>query len=1120
MAYRYLAGFQFSSSDERFMTNPPRLTGHSLPVVINEAGQEPDRPQNGTGTTPRGRGPNPVLAGLSSMGKTLRKGAKLGGRRIETNNPLHSASSFGIPFNGFDQHVSVTPATPEAVAAQTAAALAETPVPMTTPAAPSARTRKAGAELFAKFNHANPGEPPSDVKPAELKAFDDREAYTMELMRSFPSGPLGLHSTLHDLEQSDPANQDRRYERPTLLAQTLSAVTRGDTKKAAAVVDYLRDTGLDFRAQPGNRRAGNANEARAGAWRSAQMLSTTPAGQSILRELVRGGLPQQDEDLALLNLQASHQIALAHPGTDTSPEGIDALIGKDGPARGTIAGRAAGATAKLLRDGDAHRLTDGDYGAMLAAQQHLYDSGDGTELAQAQHRLHKFITKTVPRASESKSSRMLHLPQRVANQHKNPLLGLRNGVQGANYATIAKNAAKIDSKSRASLTQLDTYLSARDPHQLLDQPDAVDALLSHATAKHWLGQSMEHAQKPLDDTGRQSVANHALAQYEKLHDARNQPGAPALSEPQQQQFARLQMLFERPDGRRRSTAELSNTGALAAHARTGFGPDTFGQLAASAGWAKDANGASPAGNVAAKAFWSNADAASKVMQMSDLKPRDMQPEGVRDALKDLVSNIESGSKLTLSDGSRIAASTRGLSSNVGKLISATTVVSPRLDLRYGFRREAVVTVSRSTHGGEIFLGTQKQHAGQAGVGIQVGHDFDVVRAAVTVDATLLAQESTQPSGICLRIARRANTQGTNYDDARLKQGMNSLVDYVFDSAEHPPENPEAAWNELGRKMFRNQDLSVTWTNQKSTKSSSAVTANASVAAKVGTEENVGRFGAQAGIGYERTHKTTADSVDQSGRMQIESHRIGNGSRWIGNFSVPTGFSHTVDHGHVSVGGLSGNLPQNAVDLKNTGFMAKARLIRENGEYQHRVCYADTDFSSAKEYVQAINANKGIWIDMFSRQKAKNPANQAAEDAMDPHRRGMMKLDEHLREVETNARPNQSFFHRFRLREQAAQKLNLCNTAEAGMRARGASDADLQKLETWRSTLLNHPDSWLPVELKAYERNSNASMTGPQVGLHLTTRTGTESERELIAETLGYQDLDKLDRDTTKALAQT
>ncbi|MFP3534064.1 hypothetical protein SB763_32435, partial [Burkholderia sp. SIMBA_042] len=91
-------------------------------------------------------------------------------------------------------------------------------------------------------------------------------------------------------------------------------------------------------------------------------------------------------------------------------------------------------------------------------------------------------------------------------------------------------------------------------------------------------------------------------------------------------------------------------------------------------------------------------------------------------------------------------------------------VSPRVDLRASRTREAVVEVSRSTHGVSLFVGTSKSSMHHVGAGLLVGYDIETalttVRAGLVTNVILHARELSEPRGVSLRVARRLRPDGT------------------------------------------------------------------------------------------------------------------------------------------------------------------------------------------------------------------------------------------------------------------------------------------------------------------------------------------------------------------------
>jgi cellulose synthase operon protein C len=883
----------------------------------------------------------------------------------------------------------------------------------------------------------------------------------------------------------------------------------GDAHQANQALDALQH--LDFEHM---HHARSNSPAEADAWRIARTLSQTDAGFDALTQL-RGpaaapATPQQQSaQLAQrMMLQTADALDKPLPGggraTDPSPAAVAARVA---PPHGTpigdtpLAWQAYSAASTLSSQGREH-LDAEQKGAFFAWRQNFRDDGKGSDLSQARERLNKFSGKTIDRVGEKRWKTFF---PRLVGKQKSPLSALRFGTQGVPRKTIGAEHTKMSTAFQGALTPLterpemraSTALSHARPEQSVAELAALHV---------WL-ESGGFPNGKMDADQLRAVTARAQQMCADLEP--RDVGSPATLE---------RMRAETTRWANTDPHTLARSKPFKSIVKQPFNVERL------ASWGKVAK--VPADSP----FWT---------QVSTLKDEARPPspatqadnaDAVRQTLKDVAHDLQSSSRLRLTDGSRLGVSTRGLSANLSKVLHTGAVpIAPRVDLRASKTREAVVELSRGTHGVEMFMGTAKTQVKHAGVGVLVGYDVDVgvtqMRAGLTTQAVLHSQELSEPSGVSLRVARRVNANQTGYDDNAMRQKLEGIIDHVFDETTqaHGPNSggSRGTWNRLAEHYFDDPDVSVSWTDTVSRTVKRGGSADVGVSVSVPKVGSPFRAGANVGIGYEKTAKQTLDSTERSGRLQVEQHRVGAGSRLIGRLSGTLSATEAVGPHDSSVGlGLvSLDAPSATMTFNDDSHLAKVQLVREDGALMHRACLLDTEYSSAETYTRALDASRDQWLDLFSEQilaEQEGERQQAQLAGQPPPQQqpartlAAERLDRHLGDVKANRRPNQTYFHRYRLKRGAAKQLDMLAAMSKqlppGERAAGHAQIDAKA-----DRILGDPASWMPIELKVKERTTTTRSPGINFALQVNTQTSATGDRELFAEAIPFALVDQLDR---------
>ncbi|MBC8931060.1 hypothetical protein IAI15_32255, partial [Escherichia coli] len=101
--------------------------------------------------------------------------------------------------------------------------------------------------------------------------------------------------------------------------------------------------------------------------------------------------------------------------------------------------------------------------------------------------------------------------------------------------------------------------------------------------------------------------------------------------------------------------------------------------------------------------------------------------------------------------------------------------------------------------------TQRRNRFEAGGGVQVGHNFSILRAAANLEVGH-EWDDTEQCTLDLSIARRLHPVNDAYDDSAGRRQLKTVNRYLFDNAGRG-KSERALWDELGSRFFDNDDFS-------------------------------------------------------------------------------------------------------------------------------------------------------------------------------------------------------------------------------------------------------------------------------------------------------------------------
>jgi hypothetical protein len=1107
------------------------------PVELQTLGHTAPQP-----TRPAQRAAAPFGDGLKRLPDKLRD---LGAHDFEVNSFIYSGRRAGQSF-----------ATPRSKAG------GATPSPLP-PAIASDRfqsaatsSRRTDADMsrvigaFAPANAANAASPAIVANATHTlakSALSTESACVAEVLRQFSRGstPEGNGVTgsamtsralalrivrsfapISESSRAQTASPDNcQYTDALTCADSLALATGGDATLANAVLDRL-ERGLDLSGpaithdgQPSSASADETQAVERAAWRTAQLMSNTTSGYEALRRMAGGTWPQAEGVRHAPRVWLRASDALVRSGSAAaSPAGILRLARQwhgdptANPTQRHVAAMAL-AAAKLWRGSDLTALTPTEIGVVFAGRHNYMTDGPGTAFAKVKSRLFKTIDTSIPRAGDSRWKTAL---PRVVGKQKTAFAILDKGIRSAHLDLIEKERAalrtSVDNVLPSLAAQMGADGSASDATRSLAAivarmsqtgGDAVSVLVERAELARWTTRSTRAYGDTLDVEDYLAISASVRAAFARLPIP--SAAAPLAHRQAWTALYRFAATLRRGEERGGKKAWEPLRKHLANRSPT-LDIDKLDEMAKR--W--------PQAQAAAPEDWKTL---TRIARAGPIKPQDLTADGLKQALDELAATMKSGGKVVLVDGGQVGFSTAGLSANVGKLLHAGgVVVSPRLNLRARGGRQAFVEYGRRTACFSFSAGSQNRITFDAGAGLQVGGDYVIVRAGVTLNVVAYQTDRLNRHAFSLIVARRMKADGSGFDDARLQRGMFAVNAFLFNHArDRDLTDGEAAWQALAQTFIENDDFSVVWNEQRQQERRHGVNVSGGVSVKASIGETSARLGPQFGYAYDYATRNVADSEDTGGTTAIESHRSGRGGRHIasGGLSTSLGNSPSSTEEVASFGLLSSDFPMVRYRIRDRQHIAKMSLVREEGRLVHRVSYADTEFAHFDDYAHALR-NDERWAIMFGIDPDNPAIPSAANVARAANReailaRGRQRIEAHLAQVKRDHKDNQLLFHRFRLREHAAKQLGAYADRAATLHASGGSADEIARWEQDYAEVLARPDSWLPVEFKGYERVARQNSPGLNFGVRLTHDQSITGERELISMIHSPSQLDAIDR---------
>ncbi|MEO5933172.1 MAG: hypothetical protein ABIQ08_06445, partial [Duganella sp.] len=451
--------------------------------------------------------------------------------------------------------------------------------------------------------------------------------------------------------------------------------------------------------------------------------------------------------------------------------------------------------------------------------------------------------------------------------------------------------------------------------------------------------------------------------------------------------------------------------------------------------------------------------------------------------------------------------------------------APIVDARGVHSHSAQISFGTSHHGGELFLGTQKQKAGAlgAGGGASIRAGFGKIFSGgggASATVTPLAGDKAYTRGVMVRTSRPENPDGMTFNSALARDDMVRFVDFMFGMAKaEGGENqaPAHAWEKIANEFFDSETLSIGWHHQSG--ETLRHTATASGNARVGAValdkpfESVGIAGT-AGVTTDWASAANNKRAEGSGafrmvrnnhlsRLQVNA-QLGVGTT---NPTIPVDsgdpshpplhivtpddqFKTIADPGAVTSEALNPGMQlfgkQANLSLVDQGMNVTFRAIVEHGKLSETYTLREVEHRDAQHFKAMLTepSRRAQYEQVF--EAVHGPAEARNE------------LDKFIKKLDNWAGPGQHYSMRSRIRSDVRRELDESASLATTIHRRNPDDPRLAQISAHMMARLNDERSWVPMQIQAFEAQSASDVAGLNFGLVATSNFNVSTDRELYA----------------------
>ena len=662
-------------------------------------------------------------------------------------------------------------------------------------------------------------------------------------------------------------------------------------------------------------------------------------------------------------------------------------------------------------------------------------------------------SKTLP-APVLREALLDHWEQLVEQQQMRPL---GNKLDRAALKTIAQNiATRYGVDTEQTRSQIETHL------------------------QHWAGSKLKRTGWKFDRVVSRELT---LADLQKWADEVHMP-----------------MTRRTPLGREIAAGSL----AQVARGRVAAAPETHDEASPVAGGAVPS---SPT-HLEETEFATALRKALTVVNSSAIRPDDLTPDGLHRFTRTYLLEHPWGNPLVASNGGTAGINTSSVSlaiHEVAKKFAPVSVV-PILDLRISRSANAVMSIGSTTHGGEIFIGTQRQKAGSIGAGLTASVGPNALKKVLgqgtaSAEITPLAVESVRTRGVMVRALRPPKPDRSGQDTGAARAELVGFNDLIWSIAkgEHGALDHEQAWELIANRFFESPTLSIGWQDQDAQTVHHPVSASAGV--RVGravtsaivsmfSKSEVERVGANIGYAADLTTLGSNRRKEETGKHRlVRANYLWRFQQNMTTSATLTNPSIPLSH---AAGSVTASIPTGSTQITRTfalddrGFNATFRAILKSGKLSEPYTLREFEERDAKTFVKFLEqpARSAQFAQVFKAAYGPDEGEEA--------------FDNFKKKTKNWAGPGQHYVTRYRLHTEDIKILDELAAVAHSIHERNPDDPMLSKIERAMKARLEDEASWVPSQIFSLEGQTARDAVGVNLGVQFNAQDAVASDRELSA----------------------
>ncbi|TKC81619.1 hypothetical protein FAZ69_26995 [Trinickia terrae] len=497
-----------------------------------------------------------------------------------------------------------------------------------------------------------------------------------------------------------------------------------------------------------------------------------------------------------------------------------------------------------------------------------------------------------------------------------------------------------------------------------------------------------------------------------------------------------------------------------------------------------------------------------IVDQSAVRPDDLTPDGLHRFTRAYLQEHNWGNPLTASNGGTAGINTASISETVHRLAKKVLpfTATPVLDLRLGRTSNAVMAIGSTTHGGEIFIGSQRQVGGSLGAGMNFAVGPGKLKKILGqlnfgAEVTPLLGEAVKTRGVMVRVLRPPKSDRSGFDTAAARDELVRFNDLVWGIAkgEHGDLNPEKMWEHIAGEFFESKTISIGWQDQEALNIHHSVNASVglrgghalgkTIAGAFGSSEVV-RAGVSAGYSADLTTFGSNQRKEETGRNRLARANFlwrfqQNGTAGVSLSTPAVPLSHAQGAVTSSLASGATSVTRN-YQLSDMGFNATFRAIVKEGKLSEHYTLREFEERQAKAFVAFLTDKNrhAQFTEVFK-------ATYGAE-------KGPQEFKNFLEKAKNWAGPGQHFVTRYRLSEVDRKKIDELAAVAHGLHESNPEHPMLASIAQAIEARLADESAWRPMQTFALEAQTARATKGINLGLQLSAADTVASDRELSA----------------------